>query len=164
MKLQIFHDTHFGGSSCPWEEYEKDLAFGEEVKEIPSVRGSLEVLGSSLEPFRRREGCFCYKCKSPSEVTKWSILHYDYLFKRKLVTVFNLHGLVDIVHFFVEIVVHSGYWIHFGLDWLHFRFKTDSFTISLILLLATKYNWDSCLLCVHIDLSFADTWQEKSSS
>ena len=70
MKLQIFHDTHFGGSSCPWEEYEKYGAFGEEVKEIPSVRGSLEVLGSSLEPFRRREGCFCYECKSPSEVTK----------------------------------------------------------------------------------------------
>ena len=153
MKLQIFHETHFGMSI-------NMKAFGEEVKEIPSVRESLEVLGSSLEPFRRREGCFCYKCKSPSEVTKWSILHWDYLFKRKLVIVFNLHGLVDIVHFFVEIVVHSGYWIHLGLDWLHFRFKTDSFTISLIFLLATKYNWESWL---HIDLSFADIWREKWS-
>ena len=39
MKLQIFHDTHFGGSSCPWKEYEKDLAFGEEVKEYPRSEG-----------------------------------------------------------------------------------------------------------------------------
>ena len=43
-----------------------DVVVRGEWEEVPSGRASLEVLGSSPEPFRRTEGCFCCKCKSSS--------------------------------------------------------------------------------------------------
>ena len=40
------------------------------------------------------------------------------------------HAFVHIVHFFVEIVVDTGYWIHFSLDRLHLGFKPGLFPLS----------------------------------
>ena len=40
------------------------------------------------------------------------------------------HAFVHIVHFFVEIVVDTGYWIHLSLDRLHLGFKPVLFTVN----------------------------------
>ena len=119
-----------------------DVVLRGESEEVPSVPASLEVLGASPEPFRRTGGCFCCKCKSPAvlKVANTLILGTNAMgcfraprrglrLQVKYMRTHS-HAFVHIVHFFVEIVVDTGYWIHFSLDRLHLGFKPGLFPLS----------------------------------